>query len=285
MANIGFTAHKFIVIDAMRAQDLHTAKRIHETIQDSLIQKARESTCRYVKCDSPNDLIQELDQVFEDCANTSEIPFLHIEGHGEKEFLRLPYGLLKWENIFETIRKINIATRNNLFMTCGACESSYAYRAADIMRECPVFGLLAPDRVVEAGEVEDGFIEFYRSLILENDLNSALEWFISKTNSRNFALVFSQTFFEQSATSYLTQHCTGSGRRRKQEELISIAKQNTNLPLQAVRKEIKRKLRKSQALHLRKFYEKFMMIDKFPENAERFDFDVNEFERNVRNMR
>ena len=111
MANIGFWAHKFIVIDAVPEQELHTAKRIYETIQDCLIQKASELTCQYLRCDSPTELVQTLDQVLVQCVNTGEIPFLHIEGHGEKEFFSLPNGSLKWETIFETIRKINIATR------------------------------------------------------------------------------------------------------------------------------------------------------------------------------
>ena len=66
---------------------------------------------------------------------------------------------------------------------------------------------------------------------------------------------------------------------------VTIAKQNICLPLKTLRKAIKRKLLEPKAPHLRRFYAKFMMIDKFPENAERFDFDVDKFENDVRNLR
>lgn len=286
ISNISFRAHEFIVIDAVPESHMQTAKHIHSYIQDYLTEANSAMSCHYFRCEGSSDFYRVMDDIHDKSIKIGSIPFIHMEGHGKQESFIMPDGsCLAWEKVFDKFRAINIATRNNLFVAIGACESAYGYKAAIITRECPVYGLFAPDEIVEAGELEDGFIEFYRGLIVENDVNVAIERFINKAVSSKFSLCLSQMFFEKAARYYLLEHCMGNGRETRLESLTTIAKKKTHLPLKTIRKQLKQKIFKSQASSIQELYNKFMMIDKYPNNAERFNFNIAQFEREVRNQK
>ena len=285
MEDTGFFAHSFVIIDAVPKNELQTGSRIYENIQDYINQSGTTVlSSKRIRCNTPSDLIKALDEVLDSLENGGQIPFIHLDSHGDRDNIRLPNGSsLGWDVIFDQFRKINIASRNNLFVASSACESAYAYKAAaHITKECPVLGLFAPAMIVSAGEVQDGFDAFYKNLLLEHNLQKASNAFKDATNSKRFVPISSQTLFVKVAFYYLTKHCMGAGRRRGQEELLTIVKQKTNIPLnKETRKKVK-EFKKSQAVNLCRFHKKFMMIDKYPENAERFVFDAVKFEEEVR---
>ena len=55
-----------------------------------------------------------------------------------------------------------------------------------------------------------------------------------------------------------------------------------NYPLKKIRKSIKKDINGPQALKLKKFHRKFMMIDLYQKNDARFLFDAVKFEKKVR---
>ena len=284
MEDTGFVAHGFVIIDAVPKNELQTGSRIYENIQDYINQSGTVLFSKRIRCNTSSDLIKALDEVLDSLENGGQIPFIHLDSHGDRDNIRLPNGSYwGWDVIFDQFRKINIASRNNLFVASSACESAYAYNAADhITKECPVLGLFAPAKTVSAGEVQDGFAAFYKKLILERNFKKAYNAFEGATNSESFVKIFSECLFVKAAFNYLTKHCMGAGRRRGQEELLTIVKQKTNIPLnKATRKKVK-EFKKSQAVNLCRFHKKFMMIDKYPENAKRFAFDAVKFEEAVR---
>jgi len=74
----------------------------------------------------------------------------------------------------------------------------------------------------------------------------------------------------------------GKGRKNRLEEVLSTAIQETGLPIKQSRKLLKKEIYGSQAKNLNKFHCVFMMIDLYPENRNRFQFNAMKFENEVR---
>jgi hypothetical protein len=241
MSNIGFRANGFIIIDLVPDNELQTGKAIEDNLIDFIIEEKSELYCERYKCGNASELIAELNKIKQRLVDKGEISYIHIEGHGSKETVRLPDGsFIKWSTVFELFREINILCKNNLFFSSGACQSAYAFNAATITEACPVFGLLAPEQKVSAGSVQDGFIAFYRSLIKNESLNDAFDAFSEKTDSKLYALIFSQLLFEKAARKYIEDYCMGTGRRQRIENMLSeVVERKIGLPLKSARKLLK----------------------------------------------
>lgn len=283
MRNIGFIAHGFVIIDLVPAGDMQTAVHIKEALLDAINAESSSLFCEKFRCETKEDLIGVFGEVKRRLKERGQIPYIHIEGHGDKESVRLPdASVLPWSIVFEHFREINILCKNNLFFSSGACQSAYAFMAASITKPSPVFGMLAPEQKVEAGGVLDGYVGFYKSLVRKESLNDAFKAFYDATNSRQYALIFSQLLFEKAAYNYVKQHCMGKGRAERLESVLTQAVISGGAPVKETRKTLKAELNKPQARYLKEFHDTFMMIDKYPENSGRFEFDAVEFERKIK---
>ncbi len=283
MENIGFLAHGFVIIDLVPEKDMQTARHIEENLLDEINADNSSLFCERYKCKTKDELIAVLNQVKKRLRAKGEVSYIHIEGHGSKESIKLPNdSSLPWDAVFEHFREINILCKNNLFFSSGACQSAYGFKAATITKPSPVFGMLAPEQVVVTGGVLDGYIAFYKSLIRNESLNDAFNAFADAANAKQFSLIFSQLLFKKAAYKYIKQHCMGKGRKQRLDDLLTQAMSEVDMPIKKARKLLRKELNKPQALKLSEFHSKFMMIDKYPENADRFEFDAVNFERNVK---
>lgn len=283
MANIGFHAHGFAIIDLVPENELQTARQMEENLKDYIAAAGSGLFCKRYCCCTESELFEALNEIECRLREQGEISYVHIEGHASKDLLQLPDGsTVDWSRVFERFRTINVLSKNNLFFSSGACESAFALRAARITEPCPVFGLLAPEQEVTAGGVIAGFTAFYKSLIESENLNDAFAAFAEATNGKKYALIFSQLLFEKAVYRYLVQNCMGKGRRDQLDGLLTEAVDTVDASVKVARKALKKELFGPQALRLAQFHKRFMMIDRYPENAGRFQFDAVRFERAVR---
>lgn len=283
MEIIGFQAHGFVIIDLVPAEESQTARHIEDSLRDAINAENSNLFCEKYRCETKDALICVFDRIKKRLTDKGEISYIHIEGHASKESVNLPnYTSVPWSEIFEYFREINILSKNNLFFSSGACQSAYAYKSATITKPSPVFGMLAPKQVVKAGSVRDGYVAFYKSLIVNESFNDAFNAFSDATNSNQYALIFSQTFFKIAAYKYIRQYCMGKGRKERLEDVVTQAINSIDVQLKTARSLLKNELKKSQASSLKKYYDTFMMIDIYPENSSRFGFDAVQFERKIK---
>ncbi|MBD3755183.1 MAG: hypothetical protein IE937_06010 [Gammaproteobacteria bacterium] len=74
----------------------------------------------------------------------------------------------------------------------------------------------------------------------------------------------------------------GKGRKERLENVLTQTVNLRGIPVNKARKHLKKELSKPQAMHLKRFHDTFMMIDKYPENSNRFEFDAVKFEPKVK---
>ncbi len=281
----GFRANQIIIIDAIPEGELQTGRQLEELISDTINCNDVPLTVRRVVCRTELDVRNELSLVLAQLQESKIVPIIHIEGHADREFLELPKGEnLPWDEIFVTLRKINVLCCNNLFVSSGSCHSAWATKNVSIWDVCPVYAFLAPRKEIPAGDVLDGFCAFYRTLLVCDTLDEAHDALLKSIPSNAFSFFDSFVIFKRVARLYLREECMGKGRRERQERLLSESLGiDEKVDKRKTRKFIKNILREPFAPQLAHMHRKFLAVDVCPENKARFPFDPRTFELHVLN--
>lgn len=107
-------------------------------------------------------------------AQAGSRPVLHLDMHGSKaKGLKVGSDFIGWEALGQSLRELNIATKNNLVVVGGACHALFAIRSVDIHSATPFFALLAPEEEVQSGFLEDRIVPFYEELFKAGSLDEA----------------------------------------------------------------------------------------------------------------
>lgn len=268
------------VIDLTRPAEPNVGKRLADDIPlwSSIGRVGVSST--YDRIGSTAALRHLINRVVSHCETQHEVPILHFEAHGSTKAIRIGEAdSLSWMAFLELLRTVNVATRNNLLVTMAACKSAWLTLSVAPDKPCPFCLLIAPIDDVSVGEVEGGFQDFYRTLLANYDMNGCLTALNARVvSSENaFVAVDAEELFRDVARAYIEKHCTGKARQRRLERLVSRAVDaglTTETPLRDVRKNFRRQLQADPETSLRANFETFMMIDRFPENKQRFVFDI-----------
>lgn len=115
--------------------------------------------------------------------STSNLPLLHFEMHGIKEGILLSDGtIIRWKNLVKVLRKINVKTQNNLYIVFNTCFAAYIQKYIDIKLPAPFYGFIAPLNEVNANQLNQDFIKFYKYLISYKSFDKAIESLHETTN-------------------------------------------------------------------------------------------------------
>jgi len=276
-----FGASEILILSAVPEHDLQAARWLAEEITD--IQTAGNEIPQLIfrTLLDPASFLRELDEALLR-AQAGARPMIHLDGHGTPEGLRFDaQTFTPWPEIVDRFRLINIATRNNLVVTSGACHSAWAYSNTSLEQPVPFFGLLAPSKAISAGEVKEGFRHFYRAFLTTRNFEDGVNAMVGHVQQKVMAVLFAPDFLEGVVRTFIVDHCMGKGRRTRLESLVSQAVA-AGAPLAVARKTFRQELQKPQARDLKRKGDHFLMIDIFPENADRFPIDYVTLERKIR---
>lgn len=101
---------------------------------------------------------------------------IHLEMHGDegKAGLILSNGdLIKWEEMVDVLRPINISTANNLFVTMATCHGRYMYQGVDAYKKSPYSGYISASKAIYPSEIIDDFGILFEKLIESGNIVSA----------------------------------------------------------------------------------------------------------------
>lgn len=241
-------------------------------------------TVRTVDCARPVELRMALAELAEAAAD-GLMPAVHIDGHGAVEGLLTGDGsLVLWEALWPLFRNLNVATRNNLILTFASCSSAHGIvdkTAADLSRPTPFLVMVAPQKIVLNGTVDAGFEDFYRTLIATGDINAAFDLLerrdLAASTVGEYKLLIAPKLFVLSAGKYIQQHCIGEAARARERNLEALRAGDRH-----TRRHVRNAIRGSQALYLREKYDRFMMIDRYPDQTGRFQINFGALEARIR---
>ena len=180
-------------------------------------------------------------------------PVLHLDCHGSAEqgLLLAPSGeRLDWAETVDLLRRINVATRNNLVCVFALCFGLHAYTQVALKRPVPAYLFAGPESEIEVGFLEDETLAFYRRMIETNNVTLAFK----ETLGGKMVSVHCQGLFLQALLSYIRQFAKGKARRTRLERLVTeVLKNDGDIHpspdrLKQIRADIRRVLEPGQAL-------------------------------------
>ncbi len=276
-----FEANELVILSAVPEDDMQAARWLREDVADLRNAGVAALVCTYHAGLTGQAFMDQLGALAER-AQAGVIPMLHFDGHGLQDRMQFSDGSeVPWRDITQQLRAINVATRNHLVVSSGSCFGAWLYDKTDLDAPAPVFGLVATMRTVPAGDVDRGFRIFYRELFRTFEFARAYNQMMEGVENKVFGHVFAPDFLETVVRGYIVDFCMGEGRRFRAEALVTKAVER-GMPLAQARKMVREGLRKPQAPALERMGKHFLMIDRYPENQERFPVNYVWLEQAIR---
>lgn len=234
----------------------------------------KESTNLKAELITVEDKIEFYDAIFHIIKEHRDLgyyPFLHIEVHGAKNNgLKLKSAeFLSWNELYEMLVEINMNIGNNLFLTMSVCYGAYLMHEIKPNRPAPFFGFIGS---FDKGFYEDSMIrynDFYTELADSRDLYSATKRLIQSNveDISIYAYISSEDVFKMVCEN-LKGFATDENIKQEINKVIEYSG-----PFENVEDiDIFQKLLKIKYENFEEIYKNvFFMVDKFPENKERFN--------------
>jgi hypothetical protein len=209
----------FIWITSLEQQEQGATDRILEDLGPLLDQANKSWSVHEPK--SANELLELLHSTAR-LAAVGCRPLLHFDTHGDKmRGIRISASgeFISWSILNAALRAININTKNNLCIVSGACFSIGAVLGISMAEACPYFIMIAPNKEVESGFLEDNLIKFYRFLFSEFDIGIAYERHLSS----RFSIFRCERMLAILLANYVREQCSGRAGDRLAEERVTLA--------------------------------------------------------------
>lgn len=247
--NTEFACNAIVLISSAAEGEEGIPRRISEDLT-GLADKSGKFLFRHTVVDTREQFRSRVRELEED-ASKGLRPILHLDMHGDLECglqLGRSKEFIAWLPLVEMLRRVNIASCGNLLVILTACHGIRAIMPISIKKPTPFFALIAPKSEIFIWQIEAGIFPFFRSLIEEESIDTALEHI-----GDQFQYFHSEKMLVVSLAKYIMQHCRGRGGRERRERLLTEVLASPNIRnnrknRRRYRKEIKKFLLPNQRL-------------------------------------
>ena len=268
------------ILDAIPDGELNTARRLKEDLIDISLNTADGLQVRYVRVNTLADLDAGISGLVDEVRKNGLKPWLHLEGHGsaDENGFRVASGAhCSWNYLKELITPLNVATGLNLILILATCFGGSFARAIQTVDRAPVLGLLGPKREVKTGQVERGFVEFYRSFFESSSLKKAIEALNTNAPGNLYYRTSAQQFFYDVWAGYKNIHCSPQEIDNRARRMHREAKAQ-QLPRTPRIGQLKRLIRGHEKEFFEKYRDIYFMYDLDNTNRTRFPVSYKEAE-------
>lgn len=278
------------VIEWLAETERKTGKELAERLTAALPIRGIEKYIDYRSCATKAEVMQSLAKLADD-AKRGRRPVLHLEAHGfMPEGERLPSGLcasaspveselLTWNELMPALQSLNEATETNLVVFFAACWGMGGIFTIPLPGRSPFVGMAGYTAPVSPSDLFETAREFYVELFQSGMFGTAVVAANREFRTKGVELdaVTSQEIFVGSIEQLLGERTSPEEvHRRALDVAVRVIRDNG---LAMDRLPYSRGIQffyQEQIPHLKKFWEVFFWVDKFPENASRFAVDLAE---------
>lgn len=249
-----------IWITSLNSQEIGSTERMIDTLQPFFVSIGL--PFQHYHAATEADFARIIEIVLESAIKGIK-PIIHIDTHGsESDGVSLvgSSSCISWQRLTDYLRPINIATKNNLCIVSAACFGFNNIKSVTINKATPFYMLIAPEKKVSFGFIEEHIPSFYEDVFKNHDILDA-----HKRHLVPYLRVFhSERMLAIGLAKYVYYHCTGAGRKMRIEHLLSLSIEsgliNTRRNRQRARAMAKSFIRPSKTLIER--YENSFLIGK-----------------------
>jgi hypothetical protein len=173
-----FQFNRIYVVETLLEPDTCTGKNLFQDLLKPSCYRHPWLNASYHLVTTKKRLFELLAEIKRDALGGYIFPWIHIEGHGNPKGLSVGRGadktIIKWEDLGQELRKINIATKNNLMVAAATCHGSNLFKGIRVADRAPFFGFIAPIAEITEQEVEEGFLTFYERILRSEQIDEAM---------------------------------------------------------------------------------------------------------------
>lgn len=230
---------------------------------------------------------QVFDEIFEDCKRNENAPIIHFEVHGseDKDGLVLTSGeLLSWEELYRNLVPINIAIKNELFITMAVCYGTFFLLSTRFDRPTAFRGIVGSFDEIGENDLVIRYEAFYQELFNSFDLNKSYERLVASNPDipNSYTCLSAEYVFARTYIEYEKNECTDFALKKRAEELMCSNNLCKNRKERRIFiRDFKKKEFQERKNYFKESYQNFFLLDKYPElkNVMEFPCDVNAMKR------
>ncbi|MCK4843166.1 MAG: hypothetical protein KAT04_14990 [Methylococcales bacterium] len=261
-----------VILDAIPAGDMNTARRLKEDLLDFSYTLDKTLEIRYIRIDTFLDLENGISSILKEIKAEGLIPWLHLEGHGtddENGFLLAGGDNCSWSQLKELITPLNINTELNTLLILATCFGGTFAKAISTTDVAPVSGLVGPKYEVKTGEVEQGFIAFYKAFFNSSSLKEAFIALQSTAPKGLYYRTSAEHFFYEVWCSYKVTQCTKKEIHNRAKRMRKEARSQNIAKLPSIG-HLKRIIKKQEPVFFNKYRDTYFMYDTSSTTRERY---------------
>lgn len=220
---------RIAIIQSLPENERHTGNELFEDINIVNFAHNLKLDLKLYNVKTKKDFISQLLNLANDARTADLIPVLHIDMHGNEDGLEFASGdFITWAEIKEPFTKLNIQTRNNLFVTLSACKGAYLLEVLGLTDRAPCCGLVGPLIDIKVRDLQ-GYSIFYKELLTTGDGDEAAK-LLMESCPNSFYFTSAELFFKKVFKKYLVESCTKQAIKKRalkmHEEAKATTKQN-----------------------------------------------------------
>ena len=207
------------------------------------------------------------------------IPYFHFEIHGNKNgFFLKSNEQVNWIELHHRLMELNMLVKNNTWLSLATCFGAYIYSIVKPTDRSPFYGYIGPWEEIDIRDIPMSYERFFETLLENFDIKEAVKA-LNLSNPHkpiDYKIYDSNSVFQRVFDKYETDFYKEP---RFSERLEQIANDGINDPrnegLNLTREffidNAKGILLNEKEDIRNRYFEKFHMIDLYPENRERFE--------------
>ena len=186
---------KVYIIESLRPGDKRTGEDLKDTLRQMCIDKGfsfSEFDYLYLPVDDKSSLAEAFENIEKEVKYNNIFPIVQLECHGYENGIGLQVSSgekVEWEELFNCLRSINIASSNLLMLNLSMCFGEYVVRYINSKERAPFRGVVCTQGKVYYETLENAWKHFSENLI-----DSSAEYGFSKLAQESNLLYLSQDF-------------------------------------------------------------------------------------------
>jgi hypothetical protein len=264
-----------IIVESLSDNDLKTGIDLFETTVAPATIHDPGFLAEFYQVGTVAELLAVLAHIEALARNHDRRPIIQFEMHGSKSGLALKNGeRLAWAEIAPSLAKINRVTRVNLLVVAALC---HGWHMIDILRptdRAPAYGIIGTPEVIKSGSLLLAMQRFYDSVLQPpHDLLAALK--SANTGLRSdteLRMINAELMLGRIYSHYVEAHTKGEGLETRVNDLVAALAPSAGLDVRATM-ELRQQVRSQLNDHAQWFAHyrnRFLWLDEFPENKQRF---------------
>jgi hypothetical protein len=232
------------IIQSLSPSERQTGNEIAQQVKYACLRRALDPMEELINIEGRADFFELMSQIAE-LVEHGVRPYVHFEMHGSPLGLSLKSGEhASWEELKEPIRRINIASENNLYVSLATCHGANfldLYKG-EFDKPCPFYGYIGATEVMDAFDFEVSFTSFFQALLTDDNITSGIEALMSvlPVNRGNYIFIDCEDYQKELMKIWNNDYGSLAGKQKYFRYLVNLARQR--FPQVQMTKERKKEL-------------------------------------------